>query len=250
MRNKILPIMFSCAVLLCLSVRAQTVDEVVSKHLKARGGVEKIKAIKTIKVTAKVTMQGIEAPAVLQLKRPNLYRLDITIQGKPFVQAYDGTTAWTIVPFKGSLEPEKMSEQEASNIKEESDLEGALVNYKEKGHTVELVGKEDMGGTAVYKLKLTTKNGSVHHIYLDAQNFMQLRDSSKRKIQGVELETDTYFSDYKPVNGLMIPYALETKIGGKPFNQFKIDKVELDTDISDSVFKMPAKSPDTQPTKP
>jgi len=251
MIRRISILVFSVFVLFCVQASAQTVDELINKNIEARGGLEKLKAVKTMRMTGKMIMQGMEVPVTMQMKRPNLMRMEMTFQGRTMVMAYDGVTAWWIMPFTGSSEPEKVPEDQAKNLQDQADFDGALVDYKEKGHTVELIGKEDMEGTPVYKLKLTKKNGDIQYIYLDAENFLELKTTGKRKVQGAEIEGESYISDYKSVSGLMIPHAIETKAKGQPFSQtIKFDKVELDVPLDDSIFKMPAKSQDKQPPKP
>src|SRR6185503_9024911 len=122
---------------------AQTVDEVIAKHLEARGGLEKLKAVKTIRMTGKMTMgPGMEAPISLELKRPSSIRMEFTIQGNVGVQAYDGKNGWAINPFGGKEDPEPLSADDLKEIEEQADRDGPLVDYKAKGNTVELVGKE------------------------------------------------------------------------------------------------------------
>jgi hypothetical protein len=165
------------------------------------------------------------------------------------VQAYDGTSFWSINPFTGSSEPQKGSEDEVREAKDDADLDGELVDYKAKGNTVELVGKEDFEGTSVYKLKVTAKNGDVGYYFLDAGSFLSLKEAAKRKIQGTEVEIESLPSDYKAVNGVMMAHSLEQKVNGKTAAQMTFDKIEANTKIDDSIFKMPAKAPAADATK-
>jgi outer membrane lipoprotein-sorting protein len=241
------------ALLSCVQASAQTVDELIKKNLDARGGVQKIKAVKTAKVTAKVIQQSLEIPLVIQQKRPGMVRADVTFQGKSQIQAYNGQTGWKVDPFQGSPDPEKIAGDDLKEAEEQADMDGALVDYKEKGHKVELVGKEDMEGTPVYNLKLTLKNGDVRNIYLDAANYLELKFKLKRKGPGGEVEIEQYPGNYKPVSGLMFPFSIETKLKGQTVNQIVIEKIELDTPIDDAVFKMPEKpvqSPKPEEKKP
>lgn len=233
--------LLSIAILFCIQASAQTVDEVIKKNIDAHGGVQKLKAVKSIKATGKIIQQGIEIPITLQQKRATMVRMDITFQGKSMVQAYDGETGWKIDPFQGSSDPEKVAGDDLKDLQEQSDIDGALVDYKAKGHTVELLGKEDVEGTPAYKLKLTLKNGDVRNIYVDADNYIELKVTSKRKTPGGEVEIDQYLGNYKPVNGLLFPFSIESKLKGQTVSQIVLDKIELDTAIEDSIFKMPAK---------
>lgn len=248
MIRKLLGSFFALAVLPAIQASAQTVDELIKKNIDAHGGSQKLKAVKSAKSSGKITLQGLEIPMTVIQKRPGMARMDLTFQGKSMVQAYDGENGWKIDPFQGSSEPEKVAGDELKELQEQSDLDGALVDYKDKGHTVELIGKEDMEGTPVYKLKLTLKNGDVRHIYLDADNYLELKVTSKRKTPGGEIEVDTYLGNYKPLNGLVFPFSMESKVKGQTVSQFTIDKVELDVAIDDALFKMPAKPQDKPKT--
>lgn len=253
MIRRALTLIISLTVLFCLHASAQTVDELIKKNIDARGGMQKLKAIKSVKATAKIIQGGLEIPITLQQRRPNMVRMDMAFQGKSMVQAYDGETGWQINPFQGSPDPEKAAGDELKDLQEQADFDGALVDYKEKGHTVELIGKEDMEGTPVYKLKLTLKNGDVRNIYLDAENYLELKVSSKRKTPGGELDVDQYVGNYKPVNGVLFAFSIDTKVKGQTVNQISIEKIETDVAIDDSLFKMPAKpqeKPKTEEKKP
>lgn len=249
MIRRALTLILSLTFLFCVEASAQTVDELIKKNLDAKGGVQKLKAIKSVKVTAKVIQQGIEIPIIILQKRPRFVRVDVTFQGKSQTMAYDGESGWKTNPFQGSPDPEKIAGDELKEVEQQADIDGPMVDYKEKGHSVELVGKEDMEGTPVYKLKLTLKNGDVRNIYLDAENYLELKVNLKRKTPGGEIEVDQYVGNYKPVNGVMFAFSLETKVKGQTASQITFDKVEIDVPIDDSVFKMPAKAPEKPKTE-
>jgi outer membrane lipoprotein-sorting protein len=184
----------------------------------------------------------IEAPIVMKIKRPSSMRMEMSVQGKSFIQAFDGTTAWMVNPFMGSPDPQKSNDEDTQQAKDDSDfIDGSLVDYKTKGNTVELMGKEDVEGTAAYKLKITKKSGSIEYEFLDAQTFLQLRSSGKRKQGGQEAEYESTPSNYKPVNGVMMPYSLSQKVNGSPMMDLTIEKFEVNTTIDDAIFQLPEK---------
>jgi outer membrane lipoprotein-sorting protein len=231
----------TCLTILALPVTAQTVDEIVNKHIQARGGLEKLKAVKTIRYSGKMQLgQGLEAPAVLEQKRPHNLRMEFTVQGLTAVQAYDGKTGWSLMPFGGKKDPELMGEDELKAFTEEADFDGPLVDFKEKGNKVELVGKEPVEGTDAYKLKVTLKNGDVDFFYLDSDSYLQLKQESKRTVRGTERESEVNLGGYKEVEGLMLPFSYEMGLKGVPQKQkIVIDKVELNPAVEDTRFKMP-----------
>jgi outer membrane lipoprotein-sorting protein len=225
------------------SLSAQTVDEIIAKNLEARGGIQKLKAVKSMRVTAKTTGgQGVEVPLVIEAKRPNKIRVDITIQGMTLSQAYDGKQGWSLNPLGGAKNAEPMSAEDLKDAEEQADMDGPLVDWKTKGHKVELVGKEKVEGTDTYKLKVTMKNGNIRYYYLDADSYLDIKTEGKRTVRGTERESEQTIGDYKDVRGLMIPHSLEGGIKGNPQRQkITIEKVELDVPIDDSRFAMPAK---------
>ncbi|HET7451352.1 MAG TPA: hypothetical protein VFL12_01305 [Thermoanaerobaculia bacterium] len=234
--------LFSAAALVLAAgaARAETVDDVIARHIAARGGMDKIKAIQSVDMAVKANQQGLEFPGRLQWKRPDKMRLEMTIQGKTLVQAYDGKTAWTIMPFLGSSDPQVMAADEAKEVIEQADLDGPIVDAKAKGNTVELVGKEDVDGAPAEKLKVTLKNGDVSYVYIDAETGLTLKETSKRKQQGSEIEIDSYMTNYKPVDGVLFPFAIENKVQGKSVGQFTITDVKPNVTIDDQAFVMPA----------
>ena len=229
---------------------AQTVDEIIAKYVEARGGMDALQGVESAKYYGNSTMQGIEAPGVLYIKHPNKMRIELTIQGQTMIQAYDGESGWYISPFMGKTEPEKMGAEDAQELKEMGDFEGPMVNAKDKGNTVELLGKEDLEGSPVYKLKLTRENGDVDLVYLDAEHFLELKTTIKRTRQGAEVEVDNFSSDYKAVNGLMLAHSSENKMGGQTLMQYNIDSIQFNIDMPDSLFIMPEiKAAETDSTK-
>jgi outer membrane lipoprotein-sorting protein len=221
---------------------AQTVDEIIAKNIAARGGLAKLQAVKTVRMTGRMTIgQGIEAPIVMEMKRPKSMRLDLTVQGMVGSQAYDGEKGWSLMPFGGSKIPQQMSADETSLAEEQADLDGPLVDYKAKGNTVELLGKETVEGSPTYKLKVTLKNGVVRTLYIDTENFLDVKQEGKRTIRGTEMETESLLGDYKEVDGLMLPHSIDGGVKGNPQVRQKlvIEKIEINVPIDDARFKMP-----------
>lgn len=239
------------AAVLAPAVGAQTADEIIAKNIQARGGLDKLKSVQTIKATATMAMgPGMEAPGLLIQKRGNLARLEFTVQGLTAVQAYDGKNAWQIMPFTGKKDPELMSADEAKEVEEMADVDGPLVDYKSKGHQVELLGKEKVEGTDAYKLKVSLKNGDVLTVYIDADSFLTIKEETKRTVRGTEQVVESAIGDYKEVDGLVIPFAIESGVkGSQEREKLTITKIELNVPADDSIFKMPA-APAPAPAKP
>jgi hypothetical protein len=219
-----------------------SVDELIARNIEARGGMEKMKAVQTIRMTGKMTMgQGMEAPMMMEMKRPKAMRMEFTFQGMTGIQAYDGKAGWQVMPFGGKKDPEPMSAEDLQEADENADIDGPLVDYKSKGYTVALVDKEKVEGSDAWKLKVDMKNGTVRYVYLDADTMLEIKNEGKRMIRGSEVEFESTIGDYKEVGGLMIPYSIEMGAKGHPEKQnIIIDKVELNPKLEDARYKMPA----------
>jgi outer membrane lipoprotein-sorting protein len=175
-------------------------------------------------------------------KRPNYNRQEIMLQDKQLVQAFDGTTAWYINPMMGSDVAQETPAAQAEMMKNGADFDGALLNYKSKGHTIEFVGKEKLAASEVYHLKLTMKNGHVTHYYLDATSGIELKTTAEVDIgTGMKQPLETELSNYQQINGIMIPHSMKQSISGKTIAQMTIDKVEFNAPVDDALFRMPKK---------
>ena len=157
------------------------------------------------------------------------------------IQAFDGEHGWSVAPWAGTTDPQDMTEDEVKGIKEQADFEGSLYNWKEKGHKAELLGKEDMDGTPVYKIKVEKANGNTETYFIDAENFVLLKTTSVMKVHGNETEGESYVSNYKDVNGVMMPFSIENKYKGQTVSNVVIDKYGINNEIYDHLFEKPVK---------
>jgi outer membrane lipoprotein-sorting protein len=224
---------------------AATVEEVVAANLEAKGGEDAWKALESGRMKGIMQMGGgqagsIEVPFTIEFKRPDLLRLEFTMQGMTAVQAFDGETGWAIMPFLGKTEPEEMAEDQVKQLKNQADFEGVLVDYEEKGHQVELLGQEEVDGTPAYKLKVTRADGDVDYLYLDEEYFVEFKIEAEREIQGSEMLITTVLGDYKEVDGLIFAHSLELSFGDGQVQQVvTIQDIELGVELPDERFTMP-----------
>jgi outer membrane lipoprotein-sorting protein len=232
------------------ALSAQTAEELVAKNLEAKGGVEKIKAIKSFKYTAKFQQGSFTAKFAEEAKAPDDLREMFTIQGMTQIQAYDGTSGWQISPFEGRRDPEMLGEDDLRDISEDADFYGPLVDYKEKGNTVEYLGHDTVDGDDVYRLKVTLKNGDIIYMYLDPDTYIEIRTERQQFIRGAVRETQTDLGSYKQVAGVYFPFSIASGPKSRPDQKatVTIDKMEANVDIPDSAFKMP--SAPAAPAKP
>lgn len=220
---------------------AQTAEEIVAKYVKTVGGMQKIQAVKTLRREGKFNAGGgFEVAIVVENKRPNLVRQNISIQGLNGINAYDGKSGWKIEPWQGKKDAEPLGEAEMKQILEASDFDGPLVNYAQKGNKVEFVGLEPVEGTDAFKLKVTLAGGEVRFFFMDTDYYVPIKMLTKRMIRGAELEFESTFGDYKEVAGWYLPHAMEMGVKGSPSRQqITFDKIEANMPIDDQRFQMP-----------
>src|SRR5258706_3326416 len=229
------------ATLFAMSGWSQTLDEVIAKNIQARGGMAKLKAVQNVRTTARLSQGSFRADFVQENKRPGKVREEVIIQGLAQVQAYDGKTGWQISPFGGRKDPELMSQDDTKSLIVDGDLDGPLVEYKEKGHRAELVGHDSMEGTDCYKIKLSMKNGDVRNYYLDADSFLELKIEIQTTVRGALHESEIYYGDYEKVGGVYYPFAIEqAQKGIDSRTQFSVQKIEQNVALDDGHFSMPA----------
>jgi outer membrane lipoprotein-sorting protein len=219
---------------------AQTVDEIVAKNLEAKGGVEKLRAVNSVKTTARIKAQGVETTMTLWAKRPNLFRREVVAKGSTMVMSFDGTTVWAINPMSGSNAPQEVSGPMAQMTRDQADFDGPLVDYKQRGFTVELVGKETLKDKSVHHLKITSKTGQVQNYYLDADTGLEVKTSTTMEQNGIKMEVASEMSNYQKVNGFAVPFSLQQSMNGAVAAQITLEKIEFNVPMEASIFRMPA----------
>ena len=244
-RSALLCAVILVAMLLSLSVHADelSLEEILDNYYEAMGGKEAWLAVKTTRVTGKMQMGPMEAPFIAIAARPSKVRIEFEVQGIKGIQAFDGENGWTFMPFTGATEPEPMPPGMVDMMRSDAAIEGVLINHEEKGHQVELVGKEDIEGTDTYHLKVTLETGNVVHYFLDSEYFIPIATKSKNSIQGMEIEATTTMSDYKEVDGLLMAHSVvvSSNMGEQVMTT---ELVEFDVEVDNSIFSMPEKAAD------
>ncbi len=230
-----------------IAANAQTVDEVIAKNIQAKGGADKLKSVRSLRTTAKFSQGSFRADFRQENKRAHKVREEFIIQGLAQVQAYDGKTGWQISPFGGRKDPELLSQDDLKSLVVDADIDGPLVDYKEKGHKAELVGHDSVEGTDCFKIKLSMKNGDVRYYYLDVDSFLELKLEIQTTIRGALQESELYYGDYEQVNGIYYPFAVEqAQKGSASRAQISVQKIEQNIPLEDAHFSRPVSKPETK----
>jgi outer membrane lipoprotein-sorting protein len=254
-------------------------SEIVNKNVAARGGLQAWRAVQSMSWKGKLGVGGnqraplpvsgagkngakiptdprpkdeVQLPFRMEMERPRKVRFELQFKGQTAVQVYDGAAGWKLRPYLNRLEVEPFTSDESHIASMQSDLDGPLVDYAAKGTAIELVGTEKVEDHDTYKLKLTMKDGHSFHVWIDAKTFLEAKiEGTPRRLDGIEHPVEVYYRDYRQVNGLQIPFVLETKVlpAGKPASRAEstpvpveriaIEGVEVNPKLDASLFTKP-----------
>jgi len=239
-----------------------TAEQVVEKNAAARGGLQAWQAVQSMTISGQMEAggkQNLDLPFFLEMKRPRKTRLELRFAGQTAVQVYDGVNGWKVRPYLGRKEVEAYTTDELKQATSQSDLDGPLIDYVAKGSKVALEGIEKVEDHDAYKLNITMKNGETRHLWIDAQTFLDVKiEGTPRRLDGKLHPVEIAFRDYRPVQGLMIPYLLETtvheaaKIPGKGMalqdmtSKIVIQNVAMNPNLADSDFTKPQAAGETK----
>jgi len=223
------------------ALHAQTAEDLVKRNIAAHGGIDKIKAIHSFRMTGRMQAGSFTAQIGKEGLAPNMLRQTFTVQGMTEIDAYDGATGWKISPFEGRKDPELMGEDDVRQLMEDADFYGPLIDYQQKGNKVEYLGHDTVDGDDVLKLKVTLKNGDLMYYYLDPETFLEIRIESVRYIRGAVQEDFREPGSYKQAGGIYFPFSYETGSKQNPLNTTKltVDKIEVNVPLEKSHFQMP-----------
>ena len=220
-----------------------TVDELVAKNIEAKGGATALHDLQSLRLTGKLLVDlggQIELAFLQSKKRPDEVRSEVSLQGMTQIEAYDGKEGWKVSPFFGRKDPERMSADDVKALIEDTEIDGALVDWQTKGSSVEYLGPEDVDGTPAHKLKVVRKNGDVSFVYLDPDHFLEIRILTERTRHGAQEEEETDLGDYEKAGGVFVPTSIEFGRKGAPDKQrIIIDKVEANVPVDDTIFHFP-----------
>ncbi len=239
------PALLLAAALSAVPAKTLTVDEIVARHVEARGGAKNLAALRSLKMTGKMLFGGGDFTVAVEYasirSRPDRIRTEVTVQGLTAIDAYDGKESWSVDPFQGRRDPFRTSADEARGLSEDADLEGSLVGWREKGYQVAYLGTEDVDGTPAHKLRVALKGGDVQYVYLDPDYFLEIRRVNERHVRGAEKVTETDFGSYVQVNGVWVPSSIESGRKGVPREQrLTLDSIEANVPADDALFRFPA----------
>lgn len=208
-----------------------TAEELVAKNLEAHGGAAKLRAITSMHTLGKMRLGGgLEAKTESWAITPSRYRDDFSLQGMTAVESWDGVQAWRITPWEGRRDPQKITADDAKDMIESADIAGPLLDYQAKGNKIEYLGTEDIDGTDAHKLRVTFKNGDSWVMYLDPDQFLEIRVVAHRMVRGQEQVNTVDLGEYEKVDGIYFPFEV---------GRNQIEKIELNQAPDPQMFPFP-----------
>ena len=227
-------LMITCLLAVAV-VSAQSLEEIVKKYTVANK-LDKVGSLKTIKLTGKMSMMGMDIPVEIWMKNPDKIKSVTNINGQEMVQVFDGVKGYVINPTAGSTEPVEMDEQSLRSIQRNNMFSNYMDTYLKNGQLA-LAGEESVNGSPAHKIKATIEGGIVLDLFIDKASYLMTKSSVTMDAQGQTMTMDTYPSDYKEVSGLFMPMKNTMSVMGQEFVQ-TYSKVEVDIPIDDSVFQL------------
>ena len=221
-------------------VSAQSVDEIIAKHITAMGGADKLSKLKSVAIIANMEVMNMEMPVKITVVQDKGFRTETTVQGMTIVQATDGVKGWMINPMTGDGKPVELPKEAVQQYASQTDLTG-LYNYKQKGHQLTLEGEQDLDGAKVYKIVATLKNGAKQENYISKDTYYLLKVVATVSANGQNVTTENVQSNFKQVDGIIFPFSSELTTSAMPGAKVvnKIESVAVNTKIDEGIFAMP-----------
>ncbi|MBT3244370.1 MAG: hypothetical protein HN352_14565 [Bacteroidetes bacterium] len=219
-------------------LNAQNLEEVLDNYFEVLGQ-ETILEAKNSQTNGKMLQSGLEIPFKQYAASPNKFRSEGTFQGMTFIQSFNGENGWSFNPFAGMTEAQELNEDELKVMKVQADYEGVLWNWKDKGHSVTLEGTEEVEGAECHVVKSVLAGGDIYTSYIDVENFVMIKQSAKITMQGQEIESDTFMSNFQEGDGFIYPGKIENRVNGQVMSTIVIEEMILGAELDASLFEKP-----------
>jgi hypothetical protein len=221
--------------LMTINSYAQKQEEIISKHIEAIGGKDNWSKVKSIRSEATMKAQGAEIKMTFIQVDKKAMRQNISLMGMEGYSIITEKEGWSFMPFQGQTKPEPMTADDVKNSQDDLYLQDEFLTYNELGAKLEYLGKDDMDGTECFKFKITDKSGEETTYFLDASSYLTIKQTSKIKADGKEMENSTLFSNYKKLpEGILYPMTI-----GGGWGDAEYSKVEINPVIDEKEFKLP-----------
>lgn len=237
MKNIVLLVVFVLGIVFMQFVQAQSVDDIINKYIEARGGKDKLNALKSVYMEGLRQMMGTDVPVKVTIVQGKLFRTDFEFGGNSGYSIVMPTEGWSFIPMR-SQNADPIPQDALKTMQGQLDIAGPLVDYTSKGNKVELQGKENIDGKEAYKIKLTFADGKQATYYIDTKTNLLIQAKQMRKdMTGKETEVITNYSDYKSFDGIMFPQTIASPGNSMAAGSTTFDTIVLNKVIDESQYK-------------
>ncbi len=229
--------------LLVFAAQTQTADDIIANHLHAMGG-NAWETVKTMKMETKVSVQaapGMEIPMTMTVVNLKAARVDVSVMGMTQTTCVNGDKGWANNPFAGQMDAQALTSDQVMDMKDMTDLSGSLYNYKAKGHSVEYMGKEDLEGTEMHKIKIVKSASKTEYALIDPQSWYQIKNITVSIVDGKEMTTENIYSNFKREGGVVFPYTIEQNNPVMGNSVTTVTAIRINEAVDEKIFEMPAK---------
>ncbi len=223
--------------------QAQSADDIISKHVAATGG-SAWEKVKTMKMDMSMTSQaapGMTIPMNMTFVHKKAMRMDVTVMGMTQSVCINGDKGWGNNPFAGQIDAEPLTADVVKEMKDQTDLAGHLNGYKEKGYTAEYLGKEDLEGTDVHKIKLVISPTHIQYSLIDPETFLEIKNISVVTADGKETTSESVMSNFKTVDGLTMAHTIEQNNPMMGATVMTVTSLVINPEIDEKIFEIPVK---------
>ena len=217
------------------ALNAQSLDEIVKKYSEANHQ-DKVAAMTTIKITAKMSMMGMDLPMEMWMKNPDKIKTVTNFNGQEIISAFDGTKGYSINPMTGSADPVEMTPDQIKQTQNSNMFKNFMANYLKEGKLT-LEGEENVNNKPAFKVKADLDGGNSTYMFIDKETYLLAKTSATVNQGGTAVTVDSYPTDYKEMNGVMLPMKTTSSAQGMDF-VLVFDKVEVNIPMEDSIFKI------------
>jgi hypothetical protein len=220
---------------------SQIADELIARHVEARGGWDAIMGIRTLRQSGTVQMPNVLVHISGERMRPDLLRIKFSVGDKVGEEGWDGERAWELNGFKGMERAEYVEGAPALALKRGSEFDGPMVGYKEKGYTAEYLGEDEVDGRGQWVVRVVMADGNAMDHFVDKESMLVTKTRAMRAVHGGdEAMTETVYSDYREVAGVLFAFrSWELAKDGVHNEVFTWEWMEANVRLEEGHFAMP-----------
>ena len=226
------------ALMIVLSMQAQTAEDIINKHIDAIGGKDLLTKITSIYYEGTASAMGAEYTTKTTVLAGKGFKNETSVNGMNIIQCITDTSGWMINPMAGQTEPVVMPADVVKKGKSSLDIGGELLNYKNRGFSDSLMGREMFQGVNAYKIMLSQPDAEIVY-FIDPTTYYLLKSDSKVTMGGQEMSSTTTYSNYKKTDfGFVVPFTMSVTNMGYDV-AINYSKIEVNKDVDPTIFAMP-----------